>query len=158
MIVRVFREGAEIDAFPFTVHDASDAAHDLGSALMEEVLRVVREGAGSLTVDLQIEAPPAVKAWPATHLVRRLAWISDSGHAWLSVPLEDVRASGIEVSEFSYVSNDGGTVFLEEDVDAPAFLDAYPFDIRSIMHLVAKFAYNEECYVRRLSSYRVVYG
>lgn len=52
-----------------------------------------------------------------------LTFISDPGHGWLMVPLADVLASGARISEFSFISPDGQTAFLEEDCDAPAYLD-----------------------------------
>lgn len=49
---------------------------------------------------------------------------SDPGHAWLEVPLETYNAvcknTGWQASAYSYFR--GRNVYLEEDVDAPAFL------------------------------------
>lgn len=50
------------------------------------------------------------------------AFILDPGHGWLQVPECDVEASGVEVSEYS--PRVRGWVFLEEDCDAPAFVEA----------------------------------
>lgn len=47
-------------------------------------------------------------------------WREDPGHAWLQVPIDDVKKSGIKVSAFSY--QHGNHIFLEEDSDATAFL------------------------------------
>jgi hypothetical protein len=49
-------------------------------------------------------------------------WLEDPGHSWLAVPMDEVIESGCEVSVFSYVKDNH--VYLEEDCDAPAFLDA----------------------------------
>lgn len=48
---------------------------------------------------------------------------SDPGHAWLRVPLALLAELGVSPSEFSYHSN--GFAFLEEDLDAGLFLDAW---------------------------------
>jgi hypothetical protein len=49
---------------------------------------------------------------------------SDGGHGWLAVKKTELQMLGIEstISEFSYQR--GGTVYLEEDSDAPAFINA----------------------------------
>lgn len=53
---------------------------------------------------------------------RTLTYLSDAGHAWLSVSLADIRALGLTeaISEYSYVN--GTRAYLEEDCDAPRFL------------------------------------
>ena len=48
-------------------------------------------------------------------------WFADPGHAWLQVPLADVRASGANISTYSY--QDEEFAYLEEDSDARAYLD-----------------------------------
>ena len=48
------------------------------------------------------------------------AWIADSAHAWLRVPLACVEASGYEPTAYSY--RDATYAYLEEDCDAPAYL------------------------------------
>jgi hypothetical protein len=55
---------------------------------------------------------------------RKLKFLSDSGHAWLSVALADLVTLGIEddISSYSYMN--GTRAFLEEDCDAGIFLDA----------------------------------
>lgn len=49
---------------------------------------------------------------------------TDPGHGWLAVPIEDVTESGIEPTRCSFHNPASSTVFLEEDIDAPAFLAA----------------------------------
>ena len=68
-----------------------------------------------------------------------LAWVSDPGHAWLVVSLDDeygFREAMNFASQFSYVnlmgSNFAGDVYLEEDVDAPAFIKAYGLDVTNV--------------------------
>jgi len=52
-------------------------------------------------------------------------WAVDAGHAWLAVKQQELINLNIadKISSFSYVK--GGTVYLEEDCDAPRFIDAY---------------------------------
>lgn len=49
----------------------------------------------------------------------------DAGHGWLAVPRKELKALGIltQISGYSYQK--GQTVYLEEDIDAQIFLDAY---------------------------------
>lgn len=49
---------------------------------------------------------------------------SDPGHAWLAVKLSELDMLGIrhDISTYSYVK--GKTVYLEEDCDAPKFIQA----------------------------------
>lgn len=47
-------------------------------------------------------------------------FISDPGHGWLEVTMAEVRRLGVKPSLYSYVNQN--MVYLEEDCDAPAFL------------------------------------
>ena len=51
---------------------------------------------------------------------------SDSGHGWFRVPFMALVALGIDnrISGYSYISNDGRDVWLEEDYDAAVFFNA----------------------------------
>jgi hypothetical protein len=52
----------------------------------------------------------------------------DAGHGWLAVTPEQVAQVGLTTTDFttySYVARDmTGTLYLEEDVDAPRFVNA----------------------------------
>ena len=48
---------------------------------------------------------------------------SDAGHGWLKVSIEEVKELNVKVSKYSYRKNH--TLYLEEDCDAPKFLEAY---------------------------------
>jgi len=53
---------------------------------------------------------------------------SDPGHGWLAVLRRDLAAIGLSAVDFtrySHASEDGERFYLEEDCDAPRFLDAY---------------------------------
>ena len=54
---------------------------------------------------------------------RRERWISDAGHAWLEVPISDLVASGVSPSNYSFYDSDTHLAYLEEDCDAPRYLD-----------------------------------
>lgn len=50
---------------------------------------------------------------------------SDSGHSWLAVKRKALESLGVldKISRFSYQK--GATVYLEEDMDAGTFIEAY---------------------------------
>lgn len=51
---------------------------------------------------------------------------TDPGHGWLQVTLFDVVCVGLSARDFStYSYRHGQTLYLEDDVDAPKFIDAY---------------------------------
>lgn len=52
----------------------------------------------------------------------KLRFISDPGHGWLEVPRADVERSGAAISAYSYQHD--RMVYLEEDCDARAYLEA----------------------------------
>lgn len=57
----------------------------------------------------------------------KFTFISDPGHGWLILSPQWIGTVGLNLAAFSncsYVSPDG-TLALEEDCDAPKFLDAY---------------------------------
>lgn len=65
---------------------------------------------------------------PAVRTYGPYKWITDDGHGWLEVPIQHVRDAGVldQVSKFSYLRHGEqlGTLYLEEDCDAPLFLRA----------------------------------
>ena len=51
---------------------------------------------------------------------------SDPGHGWLAVPISDLQMYGLTPADFSqYSYRHYDTVFLEEDIDALVFIDAF---------------------------------
>lgn len=54
-----------------------------------------------------------------------LRFVSDPGHGWLEVPMSTIRYLGIENKISGYSYRKGDTAYLEEDCDAPVFIDAY---------------------------------
>ena len=57
----------------------------------------------------------------------RYQFFADREHAWLEVELQELQRLGIagKVSEYSYLNRRGDVAYLEEDVDAPLFIEAY---------------------------------
>jgi len=58
---------------------------------------------------------------PETHAVY---WINDPGHAWLAVDLDAFPEARNYGTGFGY--KHGKWIYLEEDLEAPAFLEGYP--------------------------------
>jgi hypothetical protein len=83
----------------------------------------------------------------------KFAFYSDVGHGWLRVPLDMLRELGIleQITHYSYKKDNH--VFLEEDLDAHTFYNAF----------VEKYGYepeiknqhNETSFVRGLESFKV---
>ena len=55
----------------------------------------------------------------------KYVFVSDPGHAWLTVTIKELIELGIanKISSYSYVK--GTIAYLEEDCDAPLFVKAY---------------------------------
>jgi hypothetical protein len=47
---------------------------------------------------------------------------SDPGHGWMRVPLQDLKLVDVKISSYSYMK--GNNAYLEEDCDAPRFINA----------------------------------
>jgi hypothetical protein len=51
---------------------------------------------------------------------------SDPSHGWLKVSIADIKAVDLQLENFSgYSYREGLSLYLEEDQDAPTFLNAY---------------------------------
>lgn len=74
-------------------------------------------------------------------------WITDSGHAWLAVPLDSCR--NLEISEYSYVDRKAGQAYLEEDCDAGVWITAKGFG-RDVVRSWPTDIHNGYCWVRNL--------
>jgi hypothetical protein len=88
-------------------------------------------------------------ALPVANLAAYL-WRADPGHAWLMVPLADVRAVRFAPSACSYVNRALGLAYLEEDCDAPGFLRAAGFVGLPELRTVREVHTNDEEPLRRL--------
>ena len=59
--------------------------------------------------------------------MKKFKMYSDSQHAWLAVPTQDLKTLGIyeKITRFSYVSATGKTTYLECDQDVTTFFEAF---------------------------------
>ena len=66
--------------------------------------------------------------------MRQFAFHHDSGHGWLQVPERLLKELGIEhfISRFSYKKDD--QVWLEEDMDASLFIEAFKSEKGTMPH------------------------
>ncbi|ENI4487403.1 hypothetical protein ABXZ88_003275 [Vibrio fluvialis] len=79
---------------------------------------------------------------------------TDHGHGWLEVDVELAeRLLGDKVSVYSYISDDCKTVYLEEDCDATAFIEA--LNKNQIEHEIVEIWHEGDCFVRSLSHIEV---
>lgn len=84
---------------------------------------------------------------------KKLKFLADPSHGWVSVKYQDLIDFGIEgqISNYSYIKGD--TVYLEEDLDAGIFLDAA---LKVGWEITFKESHTDrESPIRRLPSYRV---
>ena len=77
----------------------------------------------------------------------KLKWISDSGHGWLEVPTQNVLDAGVVPSQYSYISDDRLTTYLEEDCDARAYL----WEVGSGDEYIPEEYNDGDCWVRDLT-------
>ena len=88
----------------------------------------------------------------------KLKHYSDAAHGWISVKRDLLISLGIEseVSNYSYQSKTGGTVYLEEDRDLRLLLEAMPeIDVNRDLKY---FCHGDKSYIRNLPSFRPITG
>ena len=74
---------------------------------------------------------------------------TDPGHGWLEVPVPTLMQVGLMPSDFSSFSyQQGHVVYLEEDCDAPVFLQTYE-RVLGPVEVVEKFSHYDS-WIRRL--------
>lgn len=79
-------------------------------------------------------------------------FISDPGHGWLETDRAMIKRVGIENKISSYSYQKGFAVYLEEDCDAPLFIEA--LKTIGIYNIELKRVYQENTFVRRCQSYQ----
>jgi len=68
--------------------------------------------------------------------MRKYDFYSDPGHGWLKVKRQELVELGIESQISVYSYQKGDAVYLEEDSDAPKFMDAWErANLRSIPYI-----------------------
>lgn len=84
----------------------------------------------------------------------RMRFINDPGHAWLVVPLVAIYTRGLEgaISHYSYMDAPKGQAYLEEDADAPLFLQAIQKE--GIEPVIDDIFVDRPCFIRKLSRFR----
>lgn len=83
----------------------------------------------------------------------------DPGHSWIEVPYDLIDELGVSHKISGYSYRDRGTCYLEEDCDAPVFIDAWmthykepKFPTQDVNH----DGWNDpECFIRELPRYFV---
>lgn len=87
----------------------------------------------------------------------KYAFYSEPSDAWLKVSVEEIRQLGLlsEISELSYISNDGKYAFLARDTDAQIFLNVTLLadwfeNINSIRRCTKQFLCDKPCFIRNL--------
>ena len=89
-----------------------------------------------------------------------MKWFSDSAHGWLGVSTKQLFGLGIEqdISNHSYLSESGKSVYLEEDSDAGIFIDAYGRSkfYKDIDSSKATY-YDGRCHIRNYPRYYIEY-
>jgi hypothetical protein len=79
-------------------------------------------------------------------------FICDPGHGWLQVDFSDLKALGLNPSDFSrYSYRKRNTFYLEEDCDAGKFINAYQARYDHSPHIDETHS-NSESFVRNLPS------
>lgn len=84
----------------------------------------------------------------------------DPGHGWLQVPMPLVKelqaTKQLHISGYSYRDINGQNAYLEEDCDAGAFIDCFPFlDFRQLMSSgQIERKYRENIFIRELPHWK----
>lgn len=77
----------------------------------------------------------------------------DPGHGWLQVPrplIAALKKEGMEISGYSYA--DSNYMYLEEDCDASAFCNMFPWiNFRDYWGTRIERKYQEQIFIRRLN-------
>lgn len=76
---------------------------------------------------------------------------SDPGHAWLEVHIATLKALGIQHKISGYSYRQDNLCYLEEDCDAPIFLEAYKNTYGTTPKILEE--YQEDTPIRRYPSY-----
>jgi hypothetical protein len=86
-------------------------------------------------------------------ILSEVRWHSDSGHAWLEVPLASCR--GLDVSAYSYKDTSRGVAYLEEDCDAGAWVRHQGLTFAEFRETyVPTEVWPGDCFVRSLTRFR----
>jgi len=89
------------------------------------------------------------------NILRTFKTFTDPGHAWVAVPMDYVRMLGIDqkITPYSFISDSGKTAYLEEDIDAGIFIDAWEKKYNCKPMLRGRWT-NNHSKIRNLNHYR----
>jgi antirestriction protein ArdC len=115
---------------------ANYAQNAVDSVCTPEFMLALQECRNAALGRVQTHSVPLAETHPVADLSitpadleagKRYTFTSDPGHGWLVVPVSDIATLGIaqNISPYSYLSPRGGKAYLEEDGDAPRFVEAY---------------------------------
>ena len=84
--------------------------------------------------------------------LKQMRFISDPSHGWLQVPLSTFLEMKATASPYSYVNKP--FIYLEEDCDAPDFLEKFSeknnISMKDIFRHIKETFLNEQCFIRTL--------
>jgi hypothetical protein len=82
-----------------------------------------------------------------------LTWHTDSGHSWLAAHVSLVEALKLDrkISRYSYFDKRAAVVYLEEDCDAPLFINAAL--AAGLIIKYSEYSYTDEAPIRALPRY-----
>lgn len=75
-----------------------------------------------------------------------MRYITDAGHGWLEVSLKEYPDATKYGTGYGFIDVEGGFIFLEEDCEMPAFLEAHPELRANIRHMHIE----GDCIIRNL--------
>ena len=58
-----------------------------------------------------------------TDSIKIISFESDPSHGWLVAPIDEIRAAGLSITDYSFINRDTGMVYLEEDCDAMTYIN-----------------------------------
>ena len=84
-----------------------------------------------------------------------LHWYNDAGHGWLAVTVRDLLDSGVapDISSYSYHDRVTAMVYLEEDCDAPRYLESLGFTWESAGEISKNNHVNGDSFIRKLRNF-----
>lgn len=91
--------------------------------------------------------------------LKGLRWYNDAGHGWLAVPVRVLLDSGVagQISACSHIDRQTAIAYLEEDCDAPLFLEAMGIASAHVK-LPEENLDDGQCFIRRLPAFSLPEG
>jgi hypothetical protein len=82
-------------------------------------------------------------------------FFNDPGHGWLEVSIEELLRLNLtqHISQYSYINSKKNLVYLEEDCDAPKFLQAKK-KLNEKVEIMEEYS-NEDSNIRRMNRFNL---